>query len=236
MLVSNLTASSAACSALLSLKIPVISDSRSSVQLYPTQSRCGTCTAPVPYPPGDPHEMLALPLLVDAFVHGAQVDPTADPTTQKRKGELHFLSSVFANLTVVCPLVPQKTMRTIIVITDTNRSYILLDSSMFKRCTAKRRPRISSGKARSVHGTQRYNTQGRSCFKYKVMQLIKIKSGFTTYPVHPQELCIQPFRTSGSPKSRVFQNIHTTICRRSSGNGYLDQFATSIGRSRRVRS
>ena len=105
MLLSNLTASSTACSALLSLNIPIILDPASSVQLYPTQSRCGTCTAPVPHPSGDSCEVLALPLLVDAFVQGAQVDPTADLTARKRKGELHFLSSVFANLTVVRTLV-----------------------------------------------------------------------------------------------------------------------------------
>ena len=105
MLLSNLTASSVACSALLSLKIPLISDT---VELYPPQSRCGTCAAPVPYPSGDSRDVLALPLLVDAFVQGAQVDPSADPTTRKRKGELHFLSSVFANLSVVCTLVSQQ--------------------------------------------------------------------------------------------------------------------------------
>ncbi|KIM88162.1 hypothetical protein PILCRDRAFT_770815 [Piloderma croceum F 1598] len=100
MLLSNLTASSAACSVLLSLNIPVISDPTSAVQLYPTQSRCGTCVAPIPYPSGDSRDVPALPLLLDAFVQGAQVDPSADPATRKRKGELHFLSSVFANLSV----------------------------------------------------------------------------------------------------------------------------------------
>ncbi|KAF7983741.1 hypothetical protein HWV62_19709 [Athelia sp. TMB] len=100
MLLSNLTASSTACSSLLTLKIPVILDPKSSNPMFPVQSRCGTCAAPVPYPSGEEKEVLALPLLIDAFVEGATVDPTSDPSTRKRKGEVHFLSSVFANLTV----------------------------------------------------------------------------------------------------------------------------------------
>jgi hypothetical protein len=122
MLLSNLTASSAACSVLLSLNIPVISDPTSAVQLYPTQSRCGTCAAPVPYPSGDSRDVPALPLLVDAFIQGAQVDPSADPATRKRKGELHFLSSVFANLSVVCSFNRQDTVHINTVSIDTNRS------------------------------------------------------------------------------------------------------------------
>lgn len=102
MLLSNLTASSIACSALLSLNIPIIADPTSSTPFYPTQSRCGTCTAPTPYPTGEARDVLALPLLINAFVDGAQVDPSDDPSSRKRKGELHFLSSVFANLSVVC--------------------------------------------------------------------------------------------------------------------------------------
>jgi len=129
MLLSNLTASSAACSALLSLNILVVEDSASAVPLYPTQSRCGTCAAPVPYPSGDPSEVLALPLLVDAFVQGAQVDLSADSTSQKRKGELHFLSSVFANLSVVCTSDPQANTRINTVISDPGWSYLLPDSS-----------------------------------------------------------------------------------------------------------
>lgn len=101
MLLSNLTASSTACSVLLSLNIPIVTDPKSSNPLYPTQSRCGTCTAPTPYPTGETREVLALPLLIKAFVDGAQVNPSTDPFQRKRKGELHFLSSVFANLSVV---------------------------------------------------------------------------------------------------------------------------------------
>jgi hypothetical protein len=62
-------------------------------------SRCTTSPSPTPYPEGQPTELLALPLLVDAFVEGAQVE--ADLSKRQRKGELHFLASVFANLTSV---------------------------------------------------------------------------------------------------------------------------------------
>lgn len=99
MLLSNLTASSTACSALLTLKIPAILDPTSPTPIHPAPSRCGTCADPVPYPSGEESEQLALPLLIDAFVEGAA---GADPAVRKRKGELHFLSSVFANMSVVC--------------------------------------------------------------------------------------------------------------------------------------
>ena len=101
MLLSNLTASSAACSTLLSIKVSVIPDSRLSNSLYTIYSRCGSCPAPVPYPTGETREILALPLLVDAFVQGSQVVESGDLSKRTRKAELHFLASVFANLTVV---------------------------------------------------------------------------------------------------------------------------------------
>lgn len=101
MLLSNLTASSAACSAILSLNVSIILDITFPNAYYPTQSRCGTCPAPVPYPSGESREVLALPLLLDAFVQGAQVGDTHEVSKRLRKGDLHFLASVFANLTVV---------------------------------------------------------------------------------------------------------------------------------------
>ena len=42
-----------------------------------------------------------MPLLVDAFVQGALVDENQKLDERKRKGELHFLASVFANITTV---------------------------------------------------------------------------------------------------------------------------------------
>ncbi|KAF8836959.1 DUF383-domain-containing protein [Paxillus ammoniavirescens] len=100
MLLSNLTSSSSPCAALLNLEIPiipVISDT-SPVSYYPTQSRSGTCSAPVPYPSIEPQEVLALPLLLEAFVQAASVDSSGDKSRRLRKGDLHFLSSVFANI------------------------------------------------------------------------------------------------------------------------------------------
>ncbi|KAK7060767.1 Protein hgh1 [Paramarasmius palmivorus] len=82
MLLSNLTASSSACATLLSMK-----------------SRSGSCTAPVPFPGGDEREVLALPLLLDAFAQGAQIDEIQDLSKRPRKATLHFLGSVFGNLT-----------------------------------------------------------------------------------------------------------------------------------------
>ncbi|KIJ65194.1 hypothetical protein HYDPIDRAFT_181518 [Hydnomerulius pinastri MD-312] len=98
MLLSNVTSSSSTCAALLNLKISVIPTvpTSSLVSFYPTQSRSGTCSAPVPYPSTEPQEVLALPLLVEAFVQGATASD--DKSQRTRKGELHFLSSVFANI------------------------------------------------------------------------------------------------------------------------------------------
>lgn len=92
MLLSNLTASPSACSVLLNLKIPLVPTTTGSY--YTPESRSGSCSAPVPYPSEKPHDTLAIPLLIDAFVQGA--------SKQVRKGDLHFLSSVFANISTVC--------------------------------------------------------------------------------------------------------------------------------------
>jgi hypothetical protein len=100
MLLSNLTSASAACSTLLDLKVPVIPNPTRPKAYYTPQSRSGTCGPLTPYPPGEPRELPALPLLVDAFVQGAMVQAAGDKAAQ-RKGQLHFLASVFANLTVV---------------------------------------------------------------------------------------------------------------------------------------
>lgn len=97
MLLSNLTSSSSACAALLSLEIQVI-PLISATSHYPIQSRSGTCSAPLPYPSIDPQQVHALPLLVEAFAQAANSSPNPE---RKRKGDLHFLSSVFANVSSV---------------------------------------------------------------------------------------------------------------------------------------
>ena len=98
MLLSNLTVSASVTSALVSMKIPIIPNYKDLESFYPVQSRSGT--SPLP-PPGDSHEVLAMPLLVDAFVQSALVDEDQRLDERKRKGQLHFLASVFANITMV---------------------------------------------------------------------------------------------------------------------------------------
>ncbi len=101
MLLSNVTASASACSVLLNLKIAVLPDPKSPMKVFPVDSRSGTCPAPVPYPEGDPKEVLALPLLLDAFVKAAPITEETDLAKRPFKGDLHFLASVFANLSTV---------------------------------------------------------------------------------------------------------------------------------------
>ncbi|KAF8211111.1 hypothetical protein K438DRAFT_105389 [Mycena galopus ATCC 62051] len=95
MLLSNLTASSAACATVLSLNIDIIPEPTFPNSFYPPQSRCATSVAPEPYPAGTARAVHALPLLIDAFVQGVEIE---DPSSRIRKGTLHFLASVFANL------------------------------------------------------------------------------------------------------------------------------------------
>ena len=101
MLLSNLTASPRSSSALLDLRIAVLPTSSSAGPFYPTQSRAGSCAPPVPYPAGNEINVPALSLLIDAFVQGASVNPSTPLDQRPRKSELHFLASVFANLTTV---------------------------------------------------------------------------------------------------------------------------------------
>lgn len=101
MLLSNITSSAAACSTLLSMNISVLPDPKSPTSFYPVDSRSSTCPAPVPYPSGEPRQIPALPLLLDAFLQAARVEETEDKSKHKRKAELHFLSSVFANVSTV---------------------------------------------------------------------------------------------------------------------------------------
>ncbi len=98
MLLSNLSSSSTACSAIIPMKVNVIASPKVKNSFYLTQSRCGSCPAPVPYPSGEATDELALPLLLDAFVQGAATAETEDLSKRTRKGSLHFLASVFANV------------------------------------------------------------------------------------------------------------------------------------------
>lgn len=101
MLLSNLTTSPGPCTALLNLQISILKTPSSAGPFYPTQSRAGSCAPPVPYPSGTELNVLALPMLADAFVQGANVDPGVPLDKRPHKSELHFLASVFANLSTV---------------------------------------------------------------------------------------------------------------------------------------
>ncbi|KAH9943846.1 DUF383-domain-containing protein [Amylocystis lapponica] len=101
MLLSNLTGSAATCATLLSMTVSIFPDPKSFTLYFPVQSRSGTCPAPVPYPSGEPRDIIALPLLIDAFMQGAAVDDAQDKDKRPRKADLHFLSSVFANISVI---------------------------------------------------------------------------------------------------------------------------------------
>jgi hypothetical protein len=101
MLLSNLTTSLGSCTALLACQIPILHTPSSAGPFYPTQSRAGSCAPPVPYPTGTEVNTRALPLLVNAFVQGANIDLGIPLDKRPRKSELHFLASVFANLSTV---------------------------------------------------------------------------------------------------------------------------------------
>jgi hypothetical protein len=101
MLLSNITASPRSLTALLDLRVAVLLTPSSAGRFYPTQSRAGSCAPPVPYPAGDEINVPVLPLLVDAFVQGASIDPSVPLDKRPRKSALPFLASVFANLTTV---------------------------------------------------------------------------------------------------------------------------------------
>ena len=83
------------------MKVSIIGDEKVPNGYFATQSRSGSCIVPVPYPSGEEQEVLALPLLLDAFIQGAQIDEIQDLAKRARKGSLHFMASVFSNLTSV---------------------------------------------------------------------------------------------------------------------------------------
>lgn len=150
MILSNITSSANTAAALQSLKVSVLPDPKSSVGYYPTQSRSGTCAAPVPYPPGEPQEVLALPLLVDAFIQGAGVDDENDPDKRPRKANLHFLSSVFANISIVRS-VPRIPNASVLHPPVASRKDVLPDGSPDESVETGGRPRVPAREASRVH-------------------------------------------------------------------------------------
>jgi len=99
MFLSNITCQPSACRALLTLYIEVVpSTNGTTTSLYPPQSRCPTSPPPNPFPTGTPHKERALSLLIDAFSGSA----TRSAGQVERKAKLHFLATVFANVSGVC--------------------------------------------------------------------------------------------------------------------------------------
>ncbi|KAG8691602.1 hypothetical protein FRC11_015039 [Ceratobasidium sp. 423] len=92
MVLSNMTVNPNVIQTLLSLRIQLEND-------HPVASRASTAPVPTPTEPTQTREESAILLLVDAFVDAATV-PGESKEQRKRKGDLHFLASVFANITV----------------------------------------------------------------------------------------------------------------------------------------
>lgn len=98
MLLSNITAQPGVCKSLLDLKVDIIAkDGEAMKDFYPVQSRCVTSPPPTPYPEGPTRQERALPLLVEVFATSG----TTDGGKSERKGKLHFLASVFANISTL---------------------------------------------------------------------------------------------------------------------------------------
>ena len=117
MILSNLTAYTAPCLELLKLEVEVIPTGNEG-GYYPPQSRSVTAPTPSPYPSSPSKTVPALPLLVDAFA-------TTATEGSKRKGQLHFLGSVFSNLSTVSSLVERLLQLLKRKNTDTRRAEVL---------------------------------------------------------------------------------------------------------------
>jgi hypothetical protein len=83
---------------MISLTVPIAPGANPQDGSLAILARCGSCAAPAPRINTPSRDVLALPLLVDAFVDGARHREAGTG----RKGTLHFLASVFANLSAVC--------------------------------------------------------------------------------------------------------------------------------------
>lgn len=136
------------------MKISIIPDRKDPESFYPVQSRSGT--SPLP-PPGDSQEVFAMPLLVDAFVQGALVDESQKLDARKRKGELHFLASVFANITTVGFIdrsVPKLITNSCAV---ASRPNLLFNAVSFETVGPRLPVRVSISEIDHFHGTQGHN-------------------------------------------------------------------------------
>lgn len=108
MLLANATGFQPAAIALSQLTVPLLPLPSAPTPYYPPLSRSGSTVPQNPYPEGSPKPTSALAVLVDAFVRAAVVSETQDGGKTvvrgdpERKADLHFLASVFTNVTGVC--------------------------------------------------------------------------------------------------------------------------------------
>ncbi|KAF8315432.1 DUF383-domain-containing protein [Clavulina sp. PMI_390] len=109
MLLANATSLKPSATALTNLTIPLLplpSAPPGGAPYYPPLSRCGSAVPQNPYPEGSPVSESALAVLVDAFVRSAVVSTeetedggkTVTRGDPRRKADLHFLASVFVNI------------------------------------------------------------------------------------------------------------------------------------------
>jgi hypothetical protein len=99
MLLSNITAYAGVCNTLIELSVPVINHPSIPGGVYAPLSRSGTSPKPDISPDAKELNIKAISLLLHSFVDSAAIP--SNETRPLRKGNLHFLASVFANVTTV---------------------------------------------------------------------------------------------------------------------------------------
>lgn len=170
MLLSNLSATASVCVALLSIKVSLLPDPNSPIKWFPVDSRCGTCPAPVPYPSAEPKEVLALPLLIDAFVRAAPAVEIEDRAKRAYRGELHFLASVFANMSTVSvfnfrPVQPRTLTNPC---SDPCWPRFLFDTTSLRSLRREHGPGVPARKAARLHRAQGYDPARGCCISNQV--------------------------------------------------------------------
>lgn len=140
------------------MRIPIIPDRKDPESFYPVQSRSGT--SPLP-PPGNSLEVPVMPLLVDAFTQGALVDESQELDERKRKGQLHFLASVFANITTVGPADKPSLKLITESCVDANWPKLFLNAVSFKAVATWLASGVSTSEINCFHGTQGQDSERR---------------------------------------------------------------------------
>ena len=164
MLLSNLTAHDSVCARILDMHVAVVPDAALSGGYYPAHSRAAT--SPPPPPPcaqGDTVDVPALPLLVDAFA--------ASGSGSARRGQLHFLASVFANLSAVRPLALRAPFRADSGWADAARAFVLRDTPPDRCAVSGRSHGVPDIEIDFVHRVSGHDPPGRGRVGYQVCRL-----------------------------------------------------------------